>query len=136
VAILITFPGSSPRHGCDLANQRQRQFINEAVSLPIEERALVMESLLCSLNQTDSKIDKKRAEESKQRRSELRSGQVEAIPGDKIFRRVGNRFEQYPKKRKCNKAEQGSHLAIEAVVADGLVPGVGHPQAAEGWGSG
>ncbi|WP_246046583.1 addiction module protein [Chlorobaculum thiosulfatiphilum] len=44
-----------------------KQLIDEAVSLPVEERAFVVDSLLRSLNQPDSEIDKKWAVEAKRR---------------------------------------------------------------------
>jgi putative addiction module component (TIGR02574 family) len=69
-----------------------KQLIDEAVSLPVEERALVVDSLLRSLNQPESEIDKKWANEAKRRLDELRSGRVEAIPGEEIFEKVWERF--------------------------------------------
>ncbi|TVQ67324.1 MAG: addiction module protein [Oceanospirillales bacterium] len=70
-----------------------KQLIDEAVSLPVEERALLVDSLLRSLNQPESEIDKQWAMEAKQRLSELRSGEVKAIPGNEIFKKVWSRFE-------------------------------------------
>lgn len=70
-----------------------KQLIDEAVSLPVEERALVVDSLLRSLNQPESEIDKKWSEEAKRRLAELRSGQVQAIPGDEVFAGVWKKFE-------------------------------------------
>lgn len=69
-----------------------KQLIDEAVSLPVEERALVADSLLRSLNQPESEIDKKWANEAKRRLDELRSGRVEAIPGEEVFEKVWERF--------------------------------------------
>lgn len=71
-----------------------KQLIDEAVSLPVEERAIVVDSLLRSLNQPESEIDKKWAEEAKRRLVELRSGHVEVVPGEEVFRRVWERFEK------------------------------------------
>jgi putative addiction module component (TIGR02574 family) len=70
-----------------------KQLIDEAVSLPVEERAFVVDSLLRTLNQPDSEIDKKWAVEAKRRLAELRSGKVQAIPGDEVFAKVWKRFE-------------------------------------------
>ncbi len=70
-----------------------KQLINEAVSLPVEERALVVDSLLRSLNQPESSIDKKWAVIAKQRLSELRSGSVQAVPGKEVFERIWERFD-------------------------------------------
>ena len=71
-----------------------KQLIDEAISLPVEERVLVVDSLLRSLNQPESEIDKKWANEAKRRLAELRSGSVEAISGEDVFGKVWRRFEK------------------------------------------
>ena len=71
-----------------------KQLIDEAVSLPVEERALVIDSLLRSLNQPESEIDKIWAKEANRRLNELRSGQVKTIPGEEVFKKVWDRFER------------------------------------------
>lgn len=71
-----------------------KQLIDEAVSLPIEERALVVDSLLRSMNQPESEIDKKWASEAKRRLAEFRSGRVEAIPGEDVFAKIWERHEK------------------------------------------
>ena len=70
-----------------------KQLIEEAVSLPVEERALVIESLLRSLNSPESEIDRKWTEEAKRRLVEIRSGSVESISGEEVFDKVWKRFE-------------------------------------------
>ena len=75
-------------------NINTKQLIDEAVSLPLEERALVVGSLLRSLNQPESEIDKIWAKEAKRRLDELRSGRVKAIPGEEVFKNVWERFEK------------------------------------------
>ena len=71
-----------------------QELIDEAISLPVEERALVVDPLLRSLNQPESEIDKKWVATAKRRLTELRSGSVEAVPGDKVFDKIWQRFEQ------------------------------------------
>ncbi|MEO5342234.1 MAG: addiction module protein [Gammaproteobacteria bacterium SHHR-1] len=71
-----------------------KQLIDEAVSLPVEERALVVDSLLRSLNQPESEIDKIWAKEAQRRLEELRSGRVKAIPGEEVFKKVWKSFEK------------------------------------------
>ena len=71
-----------------------KQLIDDAVSLPVEERALVIDSLLRSLNQPESEIDKKWAREASRRLSELKSGRVEAISGDQVLGKVWARFQK------------------------------------------
>jgi len=56
-----------------------KELINDAVSLPVEERVLVVDSLLRSLNKPESDIDKKWAVVAKQRLADLRSGSVQSI---------------------------------------------------------
>ncbi|VAW41474.1 hypothetical protein MNBD_GAMMA01-1714 [hydrothermal vent metagenome] len=69
-----------------------KELINEAASLPVEERALVVDSLLRSLNQPESEIDKKWIVVAKRRLAEMRSGTVAAIPGEQVFEKIWNRF--------------------------------------------
>jgi putative addiction module component (TIGR02574 family) len=71
---------------------KTKELIAEAISLPVEERALVVDSLLRSLNPPDSEIDKKWAAVAKQRLKELRSGEVTAVPGEEVFKRIWQRF--------------------------------------------
>lgn len=69
-----------------------KQLIEEAVSLPVEERTLVVDTLLRSLNQPESEIDKAWVKEAKRRLDDLRSGKVNAIPGEEVFRKIMDRF--------------------------------------------
>ena len=70
-----------------------KQLVDEVISLPVEERALVVDILLRSLNQPESEMDKKWSIEAKRRLSEFRAGRVEAVAGDEVFNRVLKRFE-------------------------------------------
>ena len=60
----------------------------------MEERALVVDSLLRSLNQPDPEIDRKWVAVAKRRLEELRSGRVKPIPGDQVFANIRRRFAQ------------------------------------------
>lgn len=68
------------------------EIIHEAESLPVEERALVVDSLLRSLNSPDPDMDKKWAAVAKRRLQELRSGRVRPVPGEEVFARIQQRF--------------------------------------------
>jgi Putative addiction module component len=65
-----------------------KKIIEEVLSLPVEERALIADSLLRSLNMPDTGIDAKWTEVAKKRLQELRSGKVKPIPGDIVFDRA------------------------------------------------
>ncbi|MBW2040001.1 MAG: addiction module protein [Deltaproteobacteria bacterium] len=69
-----------------------KKIIDEALSLPVEERVRIANSLLESLNMPNPAIDKKWAEVAKRRLGELRSGKVKPIPGNEVFDRVHERF--------------------------------------------
>ncbi len=71
---------------------KTKELIAEAISLPIEERAIVVDSILKSLNPTQSNIDQKWIIIAKKRLSELRSGEVQAIPGEEVFNKIRNRL--------------------------------------------
>ncbi len=71
---------------------KTKDLIAEVISLPVEERAMVVDSLLKSLNAPESDIDKKWAAVAKQRLKELRSGEVKAIPGDEVFKKIWKRY--------------------------------------------
>ncbi len=68
--------------------------ITEAASLPLEERARLVDSLLQTLNPADESNTAKWLAVAKQRLDEMRAGRVEAIPGDAVFEKVRRRLEQ------------------------------------------
>jgi len=71
-----------------------KELIDKAVSLPVEARALIVDSLLRSLNQPESDIDRKWAAVAQRRLAEMRSGSVEAIPGKEVFEKIWKRFDK------------------------------------------
>jgi len=71
---------------------KTKDLVMEVISLPVEERAIFIDSVLKSLNPPDSDIDRKWAIVAKQRLSELHSGEVKAIPGDEVFSRIWSHF--------------------------------------------
>jgi putative addiction module component (TIGR02574 family) len=68
------------------------EIIREAESLPVEERTIVVDSLLRSLNPPDPEIDRKWAAVADRRLKELRSGRIKPIPGEEVFARIRQRF--------------------------------------------
>ncbi len=71
---------------------KTKDLIAEAISLPVEERAMVVDSILRSLNPPDSDIDRKWVAIAKRRIAELRSGEVEVVPGEEVFSRILKEF--------------------------------------------
>lgn len=69
-----------------------KKIIEEALSLPVEERAIIADSLLRSLNTPNTGLDEEWREVARRRLQELRSGKVKPIPGDDVFDKVLKRF--------------------------------------------
>ncbi|WP_394753455.1 addiction module protein [Crenothrix sp.] len=72
---------------------KTKELIAEAVSLPVEERALIVDSLLRSLNTPESAIDKKWVAVAKNRLQQLRTGEVTAISSEEVFKKIAARFQ-------------------------------------------
>jgi putative addiction module component (TIGR02574 family) len=68
------------------------EIIQEAASLPVEERIIVVDSLLRTLNMPDPDIDREWAVVARRRLAELRSGRVKPVSGDDVFTRIRERF--------------------------------------------
>lgn len=71
---------------------KTKDLISEALSLPVEERAQVAESILMSMNPPEASIDKKWSQIAKKRLSELRSGAVKGISGEEVFDNIWKRY--------------------------------------------
>jgi len=67
------------------------KLISEAISLPVEERGAVLDSILKSLNPPEEDIDQKWLSVAKKRLAEIRSGSVETVSGADVFREIQNR---------------------------------------------
>ena len=69
-----------------------KDIIREAATLPVEERVIVVDSLLRTLNPPDAEIDGAWARIARRRLADLRSGRVKSVPGDQLFAKVKQRF--------------------------------------------
>jgi hypothetical protein len=64
------------------------QLIENAISLPVEKRSLVIDCLLKSLNQPCPEVDKEWAELASKRVDELRSGKVEPLSSEEVLEKA------------------------------------------------
>ncbi len=70
-----------------------QKFADEALLLPREDRAKLVEKLLESLNvPTQKEIDRLWAQEAEKRIKEYEEGKGEAIDGDQVFREIRDRL--------------------------------------------
>ena len=68
------------------------ELIEEATSLPVEERTMIVDSLLKSLNTPDPELDLQWAKVAQRRFDDLKSGKVKGIPGNIVFANIRKRF--------------------------------------------
>ncbi len=64
------------------------KLIEEAISLPVEIRAHIIDKLLESLNPSQKEIDKLWAKEAEKRVEEIQSGKVKTISGEEVFKKI------------------------------------------------
>jgi putative addiction module component (TIGR02574 family) len=69
-----------------------REIIEDAESLPVEERVRIVDALLRSLNPPDPDIERQWIEVAQRRFEELRSGKVKAVPGDEVMAKLRARL--------------------------------------------
>ena len=63
-----------------------KELLEQAMMLKPEERFLIIEGLLKSLDEPDRKIDEIWAEEAEKRLKAYREGRLEGIPMEEIFK--------------------------------------------------
>lgn len=69
------------------------KMLEQAMSLPLNERLALVEKLIESLNlPTQSEIDRAWAEEAERRIRDLDEGTVKHIPGEQVFEEIRERF--------------------------------------------
>lgn len=71
---------------------KTNELIDEAASLPLEERAKVVDSLLQTFNRPDETQAAAWLGLAQRRLAELRSGEVKAVPGEEVFARIRHRY--------------------------------------------
>ena len=70
---------------------KTQELFDEAVSLPVEIRAQLIDKLLRSIHPVQKEIDELWAVEAEKRVEEIRSGKVKTIPGDEVFTKISGR---------------------------------------------
>ena len=66
--------------------------LDEAISLPVEERAMLVDSLLKTLNSPYIDIERQWIDVAQRRLREFRSGEVKAVLGEEVFKRILGRL--------------------------------------------
>jgi putative addiction module component (TIGR02574 family) len=68
--------------------------MTEATSLPLEERARLVDSLLQTLNPADDSVTAAWLAVARRRLEDLEAGRVEAVSGEAVFEKVRRRLGQ------------------------------------------
>lgn len=69
-----------------------KDLIAEAISLPVEARTVLVDSLLRSLNAPEKDVEREWIAEAQRRLEEVRSGAARTTPGDEVFAAIRKRF--------------------------------------------
>ncbi len=70
-----------------------RKFMKEALLLPLEDRAELVEQLLQSLNiPTQEEIDRLWIEEAEKRVREYEEGKIKSLDGEQVLREIRNKY--------------------------------------------
>ena len=68
------------------------EIMNELANLPVEERALIADSLLQTLNQSQPKIEQEWLKVAQQRLVEISSGSVKTVSIEEMTTRINHRL--------------------------------------------
>ena len=71
-----------------------KQLLDEAISLPIEERVAFADSILRTLDAPESGYEEKWVKIARKRLVDIRSGNISPIPGEEVFERIQKRFDE------------------------------------------
>jgi putative addiction module component (TIGR02574 family) len=67
-----------------------KQILENVLALPATDRAVIVESILTSLDYPDASIDEIWAEEAERRLTAFHAGQMKAISADDVFKEFEN----------------------------------------------
>ncbi len=71
------------------------KLLEEALLLPADERASLVEKLLQSLNlPTEAEVNRLWVEEAERRVSQIEAGEVEVIPGEQVFTKIRAKYQR------------------------------------------
>jgi putative addiction module component (TIGR02574 family) len=79
----------------DKATNSYKEIMGAAMTLSPDEREMLAEDLIASLDAEDQEtIDRLWAEEAERRNKEIEDGIVRAIPGEEVMRRLRSRYKR------------------------------------------
>lgn len=70
----------------EVKNMGTDEILKQALKLKIEERFILVESLIKSIDEPDRKLDELWAEEAEKRLAAYREGRLEGIPMEEVFK--------------------------------------------------
>jgi len=71
---------------------KTNELLSMAESLPIEIKIQLIDTLLNSMNPSQSEIDELWAKEAERRVDQIRSGEVKKVGGEEVFKKIQDRF--------------------------------------------
>lgn len=77
-----------------MSENSTKKLIEKIESLPVEERAMVADSVLKTLNPIDSEIENHWIKTAERRLDEIKSGKADKISGERVFEKIQKRFSE------------------------------------------
>ncbi|MBD3315061.1 MAG: addiction module protein [Chitinivibrionales bacterium] len=71
-----------------------RELLKEAEALPVEERVILVDALLKTLNTPDQSIDKAWMKTAGKRLKEMTTGKARSVPAQDVFENAGRRLKK------------------------------------------
>lgn len=68
-----------------------KTIMDQALKLPANDRAALVETLISSLDKPDPALDSEWLREAEDRLSTYQSGELDAVDADEVFRELGDR---------------------------------------------
>ena len=96
-----------------------KKYLEEALLLPIEERAELVDQLLQSLNTAAQKeVDLLWAEEAEKRVREYKEGKVESLNGETVFKEIRDKYQKFILKQDLNLNNQLNIMDLSKQILD------------------
>jgi putative addiction module component (TIGR02574 family) len=73
---------------------KTQELFSMVESLPVDLKTELVEKILDSLHPTQKEIDELWAKEAEKRVEEIKTGKVKTIPGEEVFKKIGEKFEK------------------------------------------
>jgi putative addiction module component (TIGR02574 family) len=87
-----TLENSNHRYGCIEMAASAKTVLDQALELPANDRAALVDTLISSLDKPDQTVDAKWIKEAEDRLAAYRSGELRAVDAEHVFAELGRQI--------------------------------------------